>query len=387
MTAEESDDESSLAAESVGSESSVLSERTAAARLAALSARPALDRFGFAISRLAASGGFGTVVQGEQSARSTAAARRENADLHKWLSMLGPKWPTWTKGPKRLLLKRRVRRGIPSGVRAHVWDLLTDVAALHPTLPDYSELVASCSAEVLEEIQRDVHRTFPEHALFAQEELEPGTRARGTPDGAALLARLLAAMAGYDAELGYCQGLNYVGGLLLMFFPEDRAFCLLVALLTNCGLRESYLPGLPGLRAAIESFDALLAASLPALHAHFERECVEPSSYCTRWFMTLFIGCLPFEASLRALDCVCFDRDSKVLFRLGLAILHTHEKALLRLRGEALMAAVRSAPAECTDVDGLFERAFSLKVRRRALGISGLSLGRSKPAAASSKRS
>lgn len=374
---EDDDVSSSVAGESVASESSALSERTAAARLAAASAAPALDRFGFAVATVPAadSSGFGTVVHGERLARSTSDARRENAELHKWLAMLGPKWPTWTKGPKLVLLKRRVRRGVPSSVRAHVWDLLAGVPALHPTLPEYAELVAACPADVLDEIERDVHRTFPEHALFAARELLPGMRERGAPDGAALLARLLAALAAFDPELGYCQGVNYVGGLLLMFFPEDRAFCLLVALLRGCGLRESYLPGLPGLTAAIDAFDGLLAASLPALHAHMARECVEPSSYCTRWFMTLFIGLLPFEASLRTLDCVCLDRDPKVLFRLGLAVLHTREKHLLSLRGEALLHGLRAAPAECTQIDALFERAFALKVRRRALGAQALGGG------------
>ncbi|KAG8459939.1 hypothetical protein KFE25_010988 [Diacronema lutheri] len=372
-------DTSRPASPTPSSEGSALSDRTAAARLAALRAHPALDRFGFAVLRApaaaaAAVAGFGAVVRGEAHARSSADARRENAELHKWLKMLGPSWPAWCKGPRRLLLKRRVRRGVPSAVRAHVWDLLAGVPALHPTLPPYEELVAACPAEVREEIELDVRRTFPEHALFAAGELEPGARVRGAPDGAELLGRLLAALGGYDAEVGYCQGLNYVGGLLLLFMPEDRALCLLVALFTNCGLRASYLPGLPGLRASIDAFDELLAASLPALHAHLERELVEPSSYCTRWFMTLFIGCLPFEGCLRALDSIALDRDAKVLFRLALAVLALHERRLLALRGEALLAGLRAAPAECANVDALFERAFALNVRRRVLG--GRALGR-----------
>ncbi|KAJ1632668.1 rab-GTPase-TBC domain-containing protein [Pavlovales sp. CCMP2436] len=367
--------------ESLVSESSVLSEKAAASRLAALAVRPALDRFGF-VARAeepvdARSGGFGTDVRAEPQARSAAQARQENTELHKWLSMLGPRWRSWTLAPRRLLLKRRVRRGIPNAVRAHAWDLLTDVPSLHPKLPEYSELVARCTPEVFEEIERDVHRTFPEHALFSQvfdAAGDPVESKRGMPDGARLLARLLAAVAGHDAELSYCQGLNYVGGLLLMFHTEERALCLLLALLGRCGLRECYLPGLPGLRAAIEAFDGLVAGSLPKLHAHLEKEMVEPSLYCTRWFMTLFIGCLPFEASLRALDCICFDRDPKVLFRLGLAVLSLHEAKLLRLRGEALMGALRTAPSECADVDALFSRAFALRVKRRALG--GGALGR-----------
>mmetsp|Transcript_34748 Transcript_34748/g.86692 ORF Transcript_34748/g.86692 Transcript_34748/m.86692 type:complete len:96 (+) Transcript_34748:363-650(+) len=58
----------------------------------------------------------------------------------------------------------------------------------------------------------------------------------------------------------------------------------------------------------------------------------------------------------------------------GLAVLSLHEAKLLRLRGEALMGALRTAPSECADVDALFSRAFALRVKRRALG--GGALGR-----------
>jgi hypothetical protein len=370
--------------ESAASECSTLSEAAAAARLSTLAALPALDRFGFRVASTAARG---YVVRGEGAPRSADAARREHGELLKWASMLGPRWPSWTRGPRALLLRRRVRRGIPPAVRAAAWDALVAVDVLHPTLPDYRELVERCPADVSEEIERDLHRTFPENALFGAAAGASGAAGGGgggggggapvgsAPDGIALLGNLLRALAGLDGELGYCQGLNYVGGLLLLFMPEERALCLLVGLLRVCRLRNLFLPGLPGLQAALHALRALLASALPQLAAHLEREGVEPSTYATRWFMTLFVGCLPFEGCLRALDVLCLERDGKVLFRLALAVLQAREAALLELRGERLLDALRAAPAECGEMDALFARAFALRLRRRELVGAGALLG------------
>ena len=41
----------------------------------------------------------------------------------------------------------------------------------------------------------------------------------------------LKAYAVYDKELGYCQGMAFVVGILLMKIPEDEAFCVLAALM------------------------------------------------------------------------------------------------------------------------------------------------------------
>ena len=90
-------------------------------------------------------------------------------------------------------------------------------------------------------ISRDLGRTFPEHPLYAA----PGA-------GQARLARLLRAYALHDAEVGYCQGMAFPAGLLLMCVPEPTAFLLYCRLMDDApggaGLRKLYLPGLEPLK-------------------------------------------------------------------------------------------------------------------------------------------
>lgn len=41
-------------------------------------------------------------------------------------------------------------------------------------------------------------------------------------------------------QVGYCQGLNFVAGLLLQFLPERHAFGGLVVMMSDRGLRAYY---------------------------------------------------------------------------------------------------------------------------------------------------
>jgi hypothetical protein len=41
-------------------------------------------------------------------------------------------------------------------------------------------------------------------------------------------------------QVGYCQGMNFVAGLLLQYLPEAEAFGALVVLMTDRGLRKYY---------------------------------------------------------------------------------------------------------------------------------------------------
>ena len=68
-------------------------------------------------------------------------------------------------------------------------------------------------SESLAVIVRDVHRTYPEHFLFQ----ERGGR------GQRMLARVLAVVSEYDPELSYCQGMNFIAGMLLTVFVDADA--------------------------------------------------------------------------------------------------------------------------------------------------------------------
>ena len=74
------------------------------------------------------------------------------------------------------------------------------------------------------QIERDIDRTFPRHLQFEKE-------GEGTSSGQEALRRLLQMYAKTDGEVGYCQGMAFIAGLLLTYMPEeDAVYCFMAAL-------------------------------------------------------------------------------------------------------------------------------------------------------------
>jgi hypothetical protein len=107
------------------------------------------------------------------------------------------------------------------------------------TDPDKEELdpsLVECKT-TFDAIERDLKRTFPKHRLFRESQVDEmnqdniddtDSQAGEEVYGKQTLRRILRAYSVYDREIGYCQGMNFVAGMLLMFLTEEEAFWLLV---------------------------------------------------------------------------------------------------------------------------------------------------------------
>lgn len=67
-------------------------------------------------------------------------------------------------------------------------------------------------------ISKDIGRSFPGVEMFRDPEGE----------GQRMLGRVLNCFSLYDTEIGYCQGLGFLVGPLLMQMGDKDAFCVLV---------------------------------------------------------------------------------------------------------------------------------------------------------------
>ena len=76
----------------------------------------------------------------------------------------------------------------------------------------YNHVQSFADAKV--QVEKDLPRTFPAHPLL-----------EGV--GRDALRRVLLAYARYNPKVGYCQGLNFLAGLLLLLMPEESAFYVL----------------------------------------------------------------------------------------------------------------------------------------------------------------
>lgn len=83
---------------------------------------------------------------------------------------------------------------------------------------------------------------------------------------------MLRAYAAYDPEVNYCQGMNFLAALLLIWMPsEAEAFGGLVVLMQERGLRELYKTDMSALQV---SCMASLLSSFKILKYHTSKRII-----------------------------------------------------------------------------------------------------------------
>lgn len=220
-----------------------------------------------------------------------------------------------------------ILKGVPDSLRAEVWLIFSGAINQIQTHPGYyASLVDECDGKntlATEEIERDLHRSLPEHPAYQSEV------------GIAALRRVLTAYAWRNPSIGYCQAMNIVASVLLLYCTEEEAFWLLVAVCERL-LPDYYNTRVVGALVDQGVFEDLTRDHLPELYDHL-MELGILSMISLSWFLTLFLSVMPFSSAVSIMDCFFFD-GTKVLFQIGLATLDTNRNKLLAVRddGEAM---------------------------------------------------
>lgn len=231
--------------------------------------------------------------------------------------------------PKSDKVKKLVRKGIPPEWRGDAWffyaggyERLHQNQGIYDSIANDTRNVKNKDTEVIE---RDLHRTFPDNKYF-----NPGT-AEEAPI-ISLLRRVLVAFAHYQPQIGYCQSLNFLAGLLLLFMSEERAFWMLV-IMTERIIPKVHSANLEGVHTDQGVLMLCVKEYIPRLWQIIGRTLeglvlsedkilakLPPVTLVTlSWFMSVFVGVLPIESVLRIWDILWYE-GSKTLFRISLAV-------------------------------------------------------------------
>jgi TBC1 domain family member 10 len=249
---------------------------------------------------------------------------KEKERLQKWLDMRRG----WNDSKPPSKAKERCRKGVPNKARTWAWYQICRASRFDSTFPAVlpeigSPEYASLNEVLCDEIDRDIPRTFPRHRLFYPK--------KGA--GQSSLRRLLRCYALHDPEVGYCQGMGFIAGMMLSYMDERNALSTFIAALSGPSsrnphllqfqLREMYLPSMAGAQRCLYVYEALGRKYLGKLWAHLEAEGMHPTMYATEWMMTIFTRGFNFDLVTRVWD-IFLEEDFKIVYRVALALVKVH---------------------------------------------------------------
>ena len=168
---------------------------------------------------------------------------------------------------------KRIRSGVPAEMREQVWWLCSGASRKLEKVGErgeltYNELIEDIRAKGVDgnglakipvalDIEKDLHRTFPNNSNFLSSE------------GLSSLRNVLHAYSVRNPTVGYCQSMNFIAALLLLNMEEDRAFWVLAAIIEDLLPDEFYTKNMVGSRAEQRVLLSCLKWKLPRLHSHF----------------------------------------------------------------------------------------------------------------------
>ncbi|XP_053690506.1 uncharacterized protein LOC128739134 [Sabethes cyaneus] len=254
----------------------------------------------------------------------TKANEIEMERVKKWLKMLNK----WSDKSTLAKLHKRVYKGIPDSLRSQVWCKLLNLKEIMKDAKNrnkYQEMLSLAHEWATEarQIDSDVNRQFREH-VFYRERYSLKQKS---------LYNVLVAYSMYNTEVGYCQGMSGLAGVLLMYMDEEEAFWALSILLADkkYAMHGLFIEGFPKLTRFLAHHDKIIAKFIPKLKKHFDQYNLDSILYSLKWFFVVFIERIPFSLCLRVWDIYLLDGE-KVVTAMAYTILRLHKSKILKLK-------------------------------------------------------
>ncbi|KAF4793461.1 TBC1 domain family member 2B [Turdus rufiventris] len=282
--------------------------------------------------------GFQTVPEDDDEEKLVAKSRaldlrslslNENRDIStgvKWENYLAS---TMNREMMRCVeLKNLIRSGIPHEHRSKVWRWCVNQHVKKfkdSAIPGYFQTLLQKALEkpnpASKQIELDLLRTLPNNKHYSSP----------TSEGIQKLRNVLLAFSWRNPDIGYCQGLNRLVAIALLYLEQEDAFWCLVAIVEVFMPRDYYTKTLLGSQVDQRVFKDLMSEKLPRLHAHFEQYKVDYTLITFNWFLVVFVDSVVSDILFKIWDSFLYE-GPKVIFRFALALFKYKEEEILKLQ-------------------------------------------------------
>ncbi|XP_073328561.1 TBC1 domain family member 2B [Pagrus major] len=225
-------------------------------------------------------------------------------------------------------LKALIRCGVPHEHRSQVWRWCVSfhVKKFRDQLaPDYYETLLNVARDkpnpASKQIELDLLRTLPNNKHYASP----------SAGGIQKLRNVLMAFSWRNPDIGYCQGLNRLAAIALLYLDQEDAFWSLIAIVEVFMPRDYYTKTLLGSQVDQRVFRDLMFEKLPRLHAHFEQHKVDFSLITFNWFLVVFVDSVVSDILFKIWDAFLYE-GPKIIFRFALALFKYKEEEFLKLQ-------------------------------------------------------
>ncbi|XP_073738238.1 TBC1 domain family member 2B isoform X2 [Callorhinus ursinus] len=225
-------------------------------------------------------------------------------------------------------LKNLIRAGIPHEHRSKVWKWCVDLHTRKfrdSAEPGYFQTLLQKALEkqnpASKQIELDLLRTLPTNKHYSCP----------TSEGIQKLRNVLLAFSWRNPDIGYCQGLNRLVAVALLYLEQEDAFWCLVTIVEVFMPRDYYTKTLLGSQVDQRVFRDLMSEKLPRLHTHLEQYNVDYTLITFNWFLVVFVDSVVSDILFKIWDSFLYE-GPKVIFRFALALFKYKEEEILKLQ-------------------------------------------------------
>ncbi|KAF8790503.1 TBC1 domain family member 2A like protein [Argiope bruennichi] len=191
--------------------------------------------------------------------------------------------------------------------------LLEEARKINPTLPVYENMSRGLyhvdglgfrrnfaeESLIVHYICRQLHQHYsalgPQYEQHQQQWKRYLRQNPTLPPTVRKMQEVLQAFCVHNPALGYCQGMNFLVGMCLLFLEPEDAFWCLVAVTERYFTANYFDQNLIGAQADQEVLKDLLREKMPLLWQHFAQLDIELCTVTLNWFLAIFFDCVPFE--------------------------------------------------------------------------------------------